>query len=85
MNLEDITVPFPPPVTAKDIFEKRTKDELRPARCPNAFFIYRAVYLNQLKSHNIRLRMTKMSILAGASWNKQPRTLIKIFLVELGD
>ncbi|CAG8588617.1 2296_t:CDS:2 [Rhizophagus irregularis] len=70
-NPEDIKVPFPPQIKAEDILEKRRQNR-KSAKSPNAFFIYRIAYLDQLRLHNFRVKMTDMSGYVSASWKKEP-------------
>lgn len=70
-NPEDIKVPFPPQIKAEDILEKRRQNR-KSAKSPNAFFIYRIAYLDQLRLHNFRVKMTDMSGFVSASWKKEP-------------
>ncbi|GBC00644.1 hypothetical protein RclHR1_03920013 [Rhizophagus clarus] len=70
-NPEDIKVPFPPQIKAEDILEKRRQNR-KSAKSPNAFFIYRIAYLDQIRLHNFRVKMTDMSGLVSASWKKEP-------------
>jgi hypothetical protein len=71
INIEDIKVPFPPQIKAEDILEKRRQNR-KSAKSPNAFFIYRIAYLDQLRLHNFRVKMTDMSGLVSTSWKKEP-------------
>src|ERR1700722_9059378 len=71
MNIEEITVPFPPQIRPEDILEKRRQNR-KSAKSPNAFFIYRIAYLDQLRLHKYRVKMTDMSGLVSTSWKKEP-------------
>ncbi|RIA99542.1 hypothetical protein C1645_747064 [Glomus cerebriforme] len=71
MNLKDITVPFPPQIKPEDILEKRRQNR-KSAKSPNAFFIYRIAYLDQLRLNNFRVKMTDMSGMVSTSWKKEP-------------
>ncbi|CAG8471898.1 1219_t:CDS:2 [Diversispora eburnea] len=62
-----IEVPYPPQITPQEIINQRGPERLS-ARSPNAFFIYRKAYLNQLKVQKCKYKMIDVSPLAGASW-----------------
>jgi len=71
MNIEEIKVPFPPQIKPEDILEKRRQNR-KSAKSPNAFFIYRIAFLDQLRIHNFRVKMTDMSGLVSTAWKKEP-------------
>src|ERR1051325_4784760 len=71
MNIEDIKVPFPPQIKPEDILEKR-KQNRKSAKSPNAFFIYRVAFLDQLRLDNFRVKMTDMSGLVSTAWKNEP-------------
>ncbi|CAG8436541.1 7153_t:CDS:2 [Funneliformis mosseae] len=71
MKPEDIKVPFPPQINPKDILEKRRQNRVS-SKSPNAFFIYRIAYLDQLRLHKHRIKMTDMSGYVSAAWKKEP-------------
>ena len=70
-NLE-ITVPFPPEITAEDVIRRRSPKKLV-SRAPNKFIIYRLAYLKQLrKKKNIKkVQMTKTSSFISKAWNAE--------------
>ncbi|CAI2162005.1 3315_t:CDS:1 [Funneliformis geosporum] len=71
MNPRDIKVPFPPQINPKDLLEKRRQNRVS-SKSPNAFFIYRIAYLDQLKLYKHRIKMTDMSGYVSASWKNEP-------------
>ncbi|GBB90301.1 hypothetical protein RclHR1_01720022 [Rhizophagus clarus] len=67
-----IQLPFPPPITAQDIVLKRPTSKIC-SKSPNAFFIYRKVYFDQLALLNQRFKMTDVSKLVSLYWNNECR------------
>lgn len=65
-----IQLPFPPPITAQDIVLKRPSSKIC-SKSPNAFFIYRKVYFDQLALLNQRFKMTDVSKLVSLYWNNE--------------
>jgi hypothetical protein len=65
-----IQLPFPPPITAQDIVLKRPTSKIC-SKSPNAFFIYRKVYFDQLALLNQRFKMTDVSKLVSLYWNNE--------------
>src|ERR1043166_4983737 len=66
-NLE-ITVPFPPEITAEDVIRRRSPKKLA-SRAPNKYIIYRLAYLKQLRSKNVdKIQMTKTSYFISKAW-----------------
>ncbi|CAG8470762.1 415_t:CDS:1 [Acaulospora morrowiae] len=69
MNPESITVPFPPSVKPQDFVPKVGTRASK--KSPNAFFIYRKAFLNQLRVHNCKIKMTDVSPFISASWRRE--------------
>ncbi|KAG9287127.1 hypothetical protein G9A89_001021 [Geosiphon pyriformis] len=68
--LPPIPLPFPPITDAERLVSKiSTKKTL--ARFPNAFIIYRAEYVQYLKSQGIHLSMTELSPMISRSWKQE--------------
>ncbi|RIA99551.1 hypothetical protein C1645_730811 [Glomus cerebriforme] len=67
-----IQLPFPPPITAQDIVLKRSSSKIC-SKSPNAFFIYRKVYFDQLSLLNQRYKMTDVSKLVSLYWKNECR------------
>ncbi|RHZ80251.1 hypothetical protein Glove_138g15 [Diversispora epigaea] len=63
-----IELPYPPQITPQEIINQRGLERRLSAKSPNAFFIYRKAYLNQLKAQKCKYKMVDVSPLAGASW-----------------
>ncbi|CAG8542760.1 14030_t:CDS:1 [Funneliformis mosseae] len=70
-----IQLPFPPPITAQDIVLKRPSSKIC-SKSPNAFFIYRKAYFDQLAPLNQRFKMTDVSKLVSLYW-KNERSEVK--------
>jgi hypothetical protein len=70
-NLLNISVPFPPQITAEEILE-RNKSKGR-KKAPNNFMIYRMEYTKELKTKNIsNINLFNMSVLAALKWKSEP-------------
>src|ERR1051325_776716 len=78
MNIEDIKVPFPPQIKPEDILEKRRQNR-KSAKSPNAFFIYRIAFLDQLRLHHFRVKMTDMSGLVSTAWKNEPLNVKAVY------
>ncbi len=65
-----IKIPFPPIISASDIVKKRKPSRVK-SKSPNAFFIYRKAFLDQLSLLNHNLRMTDVSKLVSAYWKNE--------------
>ncbi|CAG8471939.1 1221_t:CDS:2 [Diversispora eburnea] len=73
MNLGSIKVPFPPPVKPQDFINNGgRKFKTISNRSLNAFFIYRRAYLDQLRVHGIKAKMTDVSPFISSSWKNEP-------------
>ncbi|CAG8562320.1 7577_t:CDS:2 [Diversispora eburnea] len=67
--------PFPPLINPRDLIslsEGRT-----PARAPNAFIIYRKLFIQNTKDEGYTLPMTVISTMASKSWEQEP-DIVKI-------
>ncbi|RIB21169.1 hypothetical protein C2G38_1126578 [Gigaspora rosea] len=66
-----IKVPYPPSISARELIFHKKNGEV-PARAPNAFLIYRRVYVKQLQAENYAFKMTDVSSMASSSWKSEP-------------
>ncbi|CAG8819517.1 4768_t:CDS:1 [Gigaspora margarita] len=66
-----IKVPYPPSISARELIFHKKNGEV-PARAPNAFLIYRRVYVKQLQAQNYAFKMTDVSSMASSSWKSEP-------------
>ncbi|CAG8453111.1 5856_t:CDS:1 [Paraglomus brasilianum] len=69
---QPIMVPFPPPVKVEDLINLKKDGEV-PARSPNAFLIYRRLFVRELKAKNCTFKMTEVSAMASISWQNEPK------------
>ncbi|CAG8483155.1 8898_t:CDS:1 [Cetraspora pellucida] len=65
-----IHLPFPPTITAHDIIIRRPPSKIR-SKSPNAFFIYRKAFFDQLALLNQRFQMTYVSKLVSEHWKNE--------------
>ncbi|CAI2168182.1 17955_t:CDS:1 [Funneliformis geosporum] len=65
-----ITLPFPPLINPHDLVVK-SRDGKIPARVPNAFIIYRKVYIETARSQGYILPMTVISSIVSRSWERE--------------
>ncbi|RIA89796.1 hypothetical protein C1645_850443 [Glomus cerebriforme] len=65
-----IKVPFPPIIDPYNLVVK-TKDGRIPARVPNAFIIYRKLFIETAKNDGYNLPMTVISSMASQSWEQE--------------
>lgn len=79
-----IEVPYPPPIDAKDLIAQR-KDGNIPSRSPNAFLIYRRVFVKLLKAQNYAFKMTDVSSMASAHWKHEPEFVKQAYLQIAGE
>nr|ANQ33059.1 MATA-HMG [Rhizophagus irregularis] len=77
-------LPFPPPIKAKDLIARK-KNGAIPSRSPNAFLIYRRVFVQLLKAHNYAFKMTDVSSMASARWKDEPEHVKREYLVIAGE
>ncbi|CAB4382068.1 unnamed protein product [Rhizophagus irregularis] len=67
----NITVPFPPQITAEEILDRNKKKERK--KVPNKFMIYRMAYAKELKTQNIsNINSFNISVLAASRWSSEP-------------
>ncbi|CAG8529262.1 17113_t:CDS:1 [Cetraspora pellucida] len=79
-----VKVPFPPSISATElIFHK--KDGEVPARAPNAFLIYRRMYVKQLQAQDYAFKMTDVSSMASLSWKSEPNWVKDEYLRIAGE
>jgi hypothetical protein len=73
-NLNQFRLPFPPTIRASDIAQKRLRSRIC-SKSPNAFFIYRKAFVDQLSNFNgsNKLKMTEVSRLVSSRWKNERR------------
>ncbi|CAG8522614.1 5623_t:CDS:2 [Acaulospora colombiana] len=64
----NIKLPFPPTVDLFHLVSKKSPDGRIPVRSPNAFIIYRKVYVEAARKSGYFLPMTNISSMASQSW-----------------
>ncbi|CAI2163849.1 4856_t:CDS:1 [Funneliformis geosporum] len=69
--IPSIKIPFPPPINPEDLVSQKKDGEV-PSRAPNAFLIYRRVFVKELQAQNYAFKMTDVSSMASASWKREP-------------
>jgi hypothetical protein len=62
---------FPPNIDIEPLVKKLLKHKTKNPKMPNEFFIYRAALVQELKSNNYKIKMTKLSTLASDSWSRE--------------
>ncbi|RIB30128.1 hypothetical protein C2G38_2136496 [Gigaspora rosea] len=70
-----ISPKFPPIVDMIELISKKSPDGRIPARAPNAFIIYRKVYVETAREHGYYLPMTIVSSMASQSWESADETV----------
>ncbi|RIB15101.1 kinase-like domain-containing protein [Gigaspora rosea] len=70
-----ISPKFPPTVDMIELISKKSPDGRIPARAPNAFIIYRKVYVETAREHGYYLPMTIVSSMASQSWESADETV----------
>ncbi|RIB15112.1 kinase-like domain-containing protein [Gigaspora rosea] len=70
-----ISPKFPPTVDMIELISKKTPDGRIPARAPNAFIIYRKVYVETAREHGYYLPMTIVSSMTLQSWESADETV----------
>lgn len=78
LDIPEIRLPFPPEITANEIFEKTlvrklTKQEGSARKSPNKFLIYRTVVVLELHRQNIHYSMTEISGAIAKKWRLEPK------------
>ncbi|CAG8557895.1 9928_t:CDS:1 [Funneliformis caledonium] len=66
-----IRPPFPPPIGPKDLITKSIAGK-KPNRAPNAFIIYRKMYVRESRNEGYCFPMTVLSSMVSQSWEKEP-------------
>ncbi|CAG8673558.1 16666_t:CDS:2, partial [Dentiscutata heterogama] len=67
-----VKLPFPPGIDPKDLVNDLLNSKAQSPKMLNEFFIYRKVYVREIRKQNLRLKMTKVSKLASSSWYQEP-------------
>ncbi|CAG8476564.1 17651_t:CDS:2 [Gigaspora rosea] len=70
-----ISPKFPPTVDMIELISKKSPDGRIPARAPNAFIIYRKVYVETAREHGYYLPMTIVFSMALRSWESADETV----------
>ncbi|CAI2163739.1 17973_t:CDS:2 [Funneliformis geosporum] len=70
-DIPKIKMPFPPKITAEEFIRDRPLSRLH-FKPPNSFFIYRTLFVKQLKSENYNDRMIRVSKWASWFWSNEP-------------
>ncbi|CAG8479451.1 124_t:CDS:1 [Dentiscutata heterogama] len=74
-NKATFKLPFPPDFNVvADIVNKRKSSQVN-LKAPNAFLIYRKVFLDYLCTTNHNLKMTDVSKLVGIYWKNEPESV----------
>ncbi len=63
--------PFPPQITSKDLIVHKKNGDV-PSRSPNAFMIYRKLFVDELHNKGLYLPMTTASSMTASSWKNEP-------------
>ncbi|CAG8514839.1 10218_t:CDS:2 [Acaulospora morrowiae] len=71
-----IKLPFPPMINPRDLITLNP-DGREPSRAPNAFIIYRKLFIKTAKCEGYSLPMTVMSPMVSKSWKKEPEMVKK--------
>ncbi|CAJ0762701.1 14527_t:CDS:1, partial [Entrophospora sp. SA101] len=64
--------PFPPVIDVRELITKQNNGKL-PTRSPNAFIIYRKVFLDTAQADGYTLPMTVISAMVSKSWESEPQ------------
>ncbi|CAG8612153.1 27361_t:CDS:1 [Dentiscutata erythropus] len=67
-----VKLPFPPGLNPKDLVNDLLNSKAKSPKMLNEFFIYRKVFVQELRKQNLKLKMTKASKLASSSWYQEP-------------
>ncbi|CAG8574779.1 14880_t:CDS:1 [Acaulospora colombiana] len=67
---------FPPTIDPRDLITLYP-DGREPSRAPNAFIIYRKLFIKTTKDEGYSLPMTIISSMASKSWEKEPEVVKK--------
>ncbi|GBC09540.1 hypothetical protein RclHR1_08960007 [Rhizophagus clarus] len=79
-----VKVPFPPPITAKDLIVQKKGGEV-PSRSPNAFLIYRRLFVKELQAQNYAFKMTDVSTMAATNWKQESEQVKRKYLEIAGE
>jgi hypothetical protein len=73
-SLLNISVPFPPQITAEEILERNKNNKTKERKkAPNNFMIYRMAFTKELKTRKIsNINSFSMSVLAASIWKSEP-------------
>ncbi|RHZ79587.1 hypothetical protein Glove_144g87 [Diversispora epigaea] len=66
-----IKLPFPPTINPRNLISF-PKGSSTPSRAPNAFIIYRKLFIKTAKDNGYTLPMTVISTMASRSWEQEP-------------
>ncbi|CAG8459249.1 2514_t:CDS:2 [Diversispora eburnea] len=66
-----IKLPFPPTINPRNLISF-PKGSSTPSRAPNAFIIYRKLFIQTAKDNGYTLPMTVISTMASKSWEREP-------------
>jgi hypothetical protein len=80
-TLPRVILPFPPNITAYEIAHRRVRSNIC-SKVPNAFFIYRKVFMDHLFSLDLRyhkLKMSDVSKLASNHWKNESQEVITTY------
>src|SRR4051812_26908256 len=82
-NFNQFQLPFPPTIRASDIAQKRLRSRIC-SKSPNAFFIYRKAFVDQLSNFNgnNKLKMTEVSRLVSSRWKMESKQ-VKVAYEEI--
>lgn len=67
IDLMEISLPFPPVISASEIAHKRIRSKIC-QKSPNAFFVYRKAFVDHLSKLRHKLKMTDVSKLVSHHW-----------------
>nr|CAG8433893.1 8263_t:CDS:2 [Entrophospora candida] len=76
-SFPQIKIPFPPIINLAELLQPNKSFSLfdephKPSRAPNAFIIYRKVFVKVARDEGHNLPMTAISSMASISWEKEP-------------
>ncbi|KAF0469546.1 MATA-HMG [Gigaspora margarita] len=65
-----LKLPFPPTIKPEELVTNILKSKSQSPKMLNEFFIYRKVFVQELRKQNLKLKMTSASRMASDSWHK---------------
>ncbi|CAJ0769801.1 23116_t:CDS:1, partial [Entrophospora sp. SA101] len=76
-SFPQIKIPFPPIINLAELLQPNKSFSLfdephKPSRAPNAFIIYRKVFVKVARDEGHNLPMTAISSMASISWEQEP-------------